>query len=153
MCEYCGCQEVPAIARLTAEHDAIVNLMGQIRTALDHGRLDDAAAGCREILLVLGPHVRVEEGALFPPMRAEFPDQIDALLGEHRSIEPVLAEAVAGTPADPDWPRRLLAALHDLREHILKEQDGVFPASLAILRPEDWDRLDQVRSSPPSLIT
>jgi hemerythrin-like domain-containing protein len=33
-----------------------------------------------------------------------------------------------------------------LREHILKEQDGVFPAALAALSPEEWDAVDAVRS-------
>ena len=145
MCEYCGCQAVPAIALLTAEHDAIVNLIGQVRAAVEHSRLDDAAEGCRQVLAILGPHTRVEEQALFPAMRAEFPDQIDVLLAEHRSIEAVLTEAATGAPTQ--WPRRLPGVLHELRDHILKEQNGVFPASLAILTPEDWDRLDQVRGS------
>jgi len=148
MCEYCGCQAVPAISLLTAEHDTVVNLIGQVRAAVEQARLDEAAQGCRRILTVLGPHTRVEEQALFPAMRAEFPDQIDALLAEHRSIDAILAEAAAGTPTAPDWPRRLLGALHDLREHILKEQDGVFPASLAILAHEDWEMLDRVRGEP-----
>ena len=146
MCEYCGCQEIPAIALLTAEHDAIVNLIGEVRIAVGQTRLDQAANTCRRILAVLGPHTSVEEQALFPAMRAEFSDQIDTLLAEHRSIEAVLAEAIAGAPADPDWPGRLLGALHELREHILKEQDGVFPASLAVLAAEDWDRLDKLRA-------
>jgi hypothetical protein len=112
---------------------------------VEQTRLDEAADRCRRILAVLGPHTRVEEEALFPAMRTEFPDQIDALQAEHRTIEAVLTEASAGTPTDPRWPARLLGALHELREHILKEQDGVFPASLAVLTPEDWDLLDQVR--------
>lgn len=145
MCEYCGCQEVPAIAQLTAEHDAIVNLIGDVRAALGDGRVADAAAACRRALDILVPHTYVEEVALFPPLRAEFADQIDGLVAEHRSIEAVLAEARGGTPTDPAWPQRVLAALHDLREHILKEQDGVFPASLAILEPDDWERLDRAR--------
>ena len=44
------------------------------------------------------------------------------------------AEAADGTPDDPTWPARLLAVLELLREHILKEQDGVFPAALTVLR-------------------
>jgi hypothetical protein len=150
MCEYCGCQEVPAIALLTAEHDAVVDLIGAVRAAVEQGHLDDAAVGCQRMQVVLGPHTRVEEQALFPAMRTEFPAQIDGLLAEHRSIEAVLAEAAAGTPTDPAWPARLLGALRELREHILKEQDGVFPASLAILAAEDWERLDQVRAQRPS---
>ncbi len=152
MCEYCGCQEVPAIALLTAEHDAVVNLIGEVRAAIEHDHRDTAAEGCRRIQAVLGPHVRVEEEALFPAIRGEFAEQVDVLLGEHCSIDAVLAEASTGTPADPGWPRRLLDALYDLREHILKEQDGVFPASLGILTPDDWDHLDQVRARTPSAL-
>ncbi len=150
MCEYCGCQAIPAIATLTAEHDRIVNLIGEVRAALRANRLDAAADGCRRILAVLGPHVRVEEQGLFPAMRADFADQIDGLLAEHTAIEAVLSEASHGTPADSGWPWRLTTALADLREHILKEQNGVFPASLATLGAEDWDLLDRLRAEPAS---
>jgi hemerythrin-like domain-containing protein len=143
MCEYCGCQDVPAIARLTAEHDAIVDLIAHVRDALARDDLEGAAQTGKQMLAVLGPHTSVEEQALFPAMRAEFTDQIDQLRAEHREIEAVLA----AEPTDPDWPTRLVAAMHQLREHILKEQDGVFPASLAILTPEDWERLDAVRAA------
>lgn len=30
MCEYCGCRDNPEIAKLGAEHDAIVDLAGQV---------------------------------------------------------------------------------------------------------------------------
>ena len=153
MCQHCGCQSIPAIALLTEEHDAIVTIIGKIREDLRDGRLDAAASGCQQILAVLGPHTRVEEQGLFPPMRVEFPDQVDQLEAEHRSIEAVLSEAKDGTPADPQWPTRLRAALHDLRDHILKEQNGVFPASLAILRPEDWDLIDQIRAEGPAALS
>jgi hemerythrin-like domain-containing protein len=146
MCEYCGCQEVSAIARLTEEHDTVVNLIEAARSALDRGEIDRAAANCRRMLSVLVPHVRVEEEGLFPPMRDEFPEQVDQLRAEHRAIEAVLEEAAEATPTDPTWPGRLREAMHQLREHILKEQDGVFPAALATLEPGDWDRLDQIRA-------
>ncbi len=32
-----------------------------------------------------------------------------------------------------------------LRDHILKEQDGVFPAALADLGTEDWEAVEAVR--------
>ena len=40
VCDYCGCQEVLAIADLTAEHDRIVTLSGEARRALHAGALD-----------------------------------------------------------------------------------------------------------------
>jgi hemerythrin-like domain-containing protein len=88
----------------------------------------------------------VEEQGLFPEMAGEFPDHIEVLRSEHRRIERVLAESTAGPPDDPTWPDRLLGALLLLREHILKEQDGVFPAALAALDADQWERIEDVRA-------
>jgi len=88
----------------------------------------------------------VEEEGLFPEMADEFPDHIEALRSDHREIEKVLGEAADGPPEDPTWPDRLLRALHLLGEHILKEQDGVFPAALIALDPDQWERIEAVRA-------
>ena len=37
-------------------------------------------------------------------------------------------------------------ALFLLREHILKEQDGLFPAALAALDSDQWERIEAVRA-------
>ncbi|WP_432842852.1 hemerythrin domain-containing protein [Dactylosporangium sp. CA-092794] len=147
MCEYCGCQAIAAIDELTREHDTVVNLTGDVRAAhaaADVPRMADLA---RRIAAVLGPHTAVEEEGLFPALAGDFPDHVAALRGEHRVVEAVLAEAAAGTPDDPAWPARLLDTLDLLREHILKEQDGVFPAALANLSTQDWAVVDEVRAA------
>ena len=142
MCEYCGCQAVTAIGELTREHDLVVNLIGAVRAAHRAGDVGRMAELARQIAAVLGPHTAVEERGLFPALAADFPEQIAALEAEHRHVEAVLAEA----PGDPSWPRRLLDTLELLREHILKEQDGVFPAALATLGTADWEEVDAVRA-------
>ncbi|OBH23616.1 hemerythrin HHE cation-binding protein [Mycobacterium sp. E342] len=146
MCEYCGCQAVAAIAELTREHDELVNLIGCARRAQAAGDVAGLAAVGRRMTRVLAPHTRVEEQGLFVALAAQFPDHVAALTAEHRHIEAVLAECAHGAPTDPTWPARLLEALRVLRDHILAEQDGVFPAALANLDPEDWDAIDAVRS-------
>lgn len=146
MCEYCGCQQIATIAELTREHDAVVALVGQIQSSLQGQRLEDVAEDCQKILAILAPHTVVEEQGLFPEMTDEFPDHIEVLRSEHRQIEQVLGETTGGAPDDPAWPDRLLGALHMLREHILKEQDGVFPAALIALDPDQWERIEAVRA-------
>lgn len=146
MCEYCGCQALDAIAELTAEHDLVVELSRQVRAALRAGDPDAAAERSRAVAAVLEPHTAVEEGALFPALADEFGDHVAALEAEHRLVESVLAESAEGTPSDPSWPERLDRALYLLREHILKEQDGVFPAALAHLDPTQWEALEAVRA-------
>ena len=109
------------------------------------------AALATRMATILSPHTVVEEEGLFPALAGEFPDQVAALHAEHRRIETVLGEAAAGPPADPMWPARLTETLELLREHILKEQDGVFPAALSSLSPAQWDAVDDVRSRAGSL--
>jgi hemerythrin-like domain-containing protein len=145
VCEYCGCQQIAAIAELTREHDAVVRLTGRATRCLDDADPTAAAQACRDILDVLAVHTVVEEQGLFPALVAEFPHQVEGLLRQHRDIEQVLHEAVDGLPTDAGWPRRARQALYTLREHILAEQDGVFPAALARLDAADWDRIDEVR--------
>ncbi|MEN8652578.1 hemerythrin domain-containing protein [Streptomyces sp. 21So2-11] len=146
MCEYCGCQAIAAIEELTREHDAVVELIGAVHTAHHDGNTTRMAELARQITTVLAPHTEVEEHGLFPAMAEEFPDHIATLEAEHRRIESVLVQAADGVPADPGWPSALIQALATLREHILKEQDGLFPAALTFLSPEQWTVLDTVRA-------
>ncbi|MGC0400432.1 hemerythrin-like domain-containing protein [Streptomyces sp. SAI-126] len=146
MCEYCGCQSLASIDELTREHDEVVRLISHLRPAHQEGGVARMAEVAREIVAVLGPHTQVEEHGLFPAMASDFPEQIAALEAEHRHIEAVLAEAADGAmPSDPAWPDRLMAAMAMLRDHILKEQDGVFPAALANLSTEEWEAVEAVR--------
>ena len=150
MCEYCGCQALASIDALTREHEQVLDLISDVRAAQLAGDVvRQADLACR-IAAVLGPHTLVEEQGLFPALARDFPDQIGQLEAEHRLVEETLAEAVraagdGGLPADPGWPDRLTRALAVLREHIFKEQDGVFPAALATLSTADWEAADAAR--------
>ena len=146
MCEYCGCQALETIDELTQEHERVVNLISHVRDARRDGAITRMAELAREITSVLGPHTQVEERGLFPAMATEFPEQIAALEAEHRRIEAVLAEADGPFLTDPGWPDRLIDTLDLLRGHILKEQDGVFPAALAALATEDWEAVENARA-------
>ncbi|MFK0252726.1 hemerythrin domain-containing protein [Streptomyces sp. NPDC090445] len=153
MCEYCGCQSLASIDELTREHDEVVRLISHLRPAHQDGDVARMARIARQITTVLGPHTQVEEHGLFPAMAGEFPEQIAVLEAEHRRIESVLSEAAHGvTPPDPTWPDRLTAAMALLRDHILKEQDGVFPAALAHLGTEEWEAVEKVRAEAGSAL-
>ncbi|WP_149182819.1 hemerythrin domain-containing protein [Streptomyces sp. TRM49041] len=153
MCEYCGCQSVATIDELTREHDEVVTLISHVRDARHGGDIAGMAEVARRITAVLDPHTQVEEHGLFPAMAMEFPDHIAALEAEHPHIEAVPAEAAHGVPGDPTWPDRVLEVLDVLRDHILKEQDGVFPASLATLSTEQWEAVEAVRAEAGSALS
>lgn len=144
MCEYCGCQSLRSIAELTDEHAAALDLIDKARHAAVAGLASDAALAAAALLALLEPHTAVEEEALFPAMAREHVEHIGVLRGEHERIHAVLADLATEAPA-ATWTHVLIGALQLLREHIYKEQDGLFPAALIELNTSDWERLEAVR--------
>jgi hemerythrin-like domain-containing protein len=143
VCEYCGCQSLAVIAELTDEHDRLRSLGRDLTDAGQTGDRSTAAALARHMLAVLRPHTAVEEDGLFPALAADFPQHMSDLYDDHKRIETALAQ-VAGGVRD-DWAAVSVAAVTDLFDHILKEQDGVFPAALSTLTPGQWDRVAAAR--------
>lgn len=146
MCEYCGCQEIPAIAALTAEHEELRSIAAEAVVATRGGDHGAAVAAIGRLAARLAPHTRIEEEGLFPAMAAEYGAHMASLIGEHRELEATLTILATAAHCDQSWVERLDGAVADLFNHILREQDGVFPAALASLAPEQWDRLDAVRA-------
>jgi hemerythrin-like domain-containing protein len=146
MCEYCGCQEIPAIAELTREHDRLRDLGRDLVNAAARGDADAARRSARAMQAVLAVHTRVEEQALFPAMAWEFAGHMNELITEHRAADAVL-ESLASGSGGAQWPAQARGVVEMLFEHILKEQDGVFPAALSVLTPEEWDVLTVVRQA------
>jgi hypothetical protein len=145
MCEYCGCHTVPAIAQLTAEHDEIRAAARSVHRAARRSDFTAARGAVRHLLDLLEPHTAIEERGLFPPMSREFPEHIASLEKDHRRIQVVLAGLAVAETAHDGWEAELARTVGVLFRHILREQDGVFPASLSVLVPAEWDALDAAR--------
>ncbi|NIL43655.1 hemerythrin domain-containing protein [Salinispora arenicola] len=143
MCNYCGCREFPLIGQLTAEHEAIANAAGRLRTAVTSGA-GDRVELLDDLLALLMPHTDTEERGLFVELRAEgsLAEAVDQLCDEHDDIHGVLG---AVDRAAPDWPG-VLAALDRLHRHIDNEEHGLFPAAVIALPIAAWDRLTPQRS-------
>jgi hemerythrin-like domain-containing protein len=144
MCEYCGCQDLDVVAELTAEHDRLRELGRDLVTAATGDDLARARAVAEAMLGVLTPHTAVEEGGLFPALASEYGEQMTALTGEHREIDDALT-LITSERAPASWPRLAHRVVAKLFEHILKEQDGVFPAALAVLASDQWERVRETR--------
>lgn len=144
MCDHCGCRELTPIAALMSEHDRLRELTGLIRSDLAAG--DDTAARARfeQVLVVLGPHVAKEEGSLFPMLRRDgaLADHVGVLEGEHAGLFDAVDD-LDDVGSAGRWRDGVLAVLHDLDEHMYKEDFGLFPAALATLDGPDWDTMDR----------
>ncbi|KRE39282.1 hypothetical protein ASG73_02805 [Janibacter sp. Soil728] len=157
MCSYCGCQSIDMIGRFTAEHEELINATGLLRRAAAAGATDEVVELVDEVAALLAPHTGAEEAGLFAVLRRDedFTPYIDSLCGEHVTLDELLARVRAG---ERDLADRFYK---QLRSHIEREEDGLFPASLTTLRGDDWDEVDALtaaavpaapapRSAPPT---
>lgn len=139
MCHYCGCRAMPLIRDYIAEHDHVLDVGDQMFRALQHddGTLaENLLADVRRTLLA---HWKGEEAGLFTVMAAherEYAEYVEQLVREHRELAALLDRVDL---ANADDRRELAEAFADLREHIDREEDGLFPASLTALSGDDWD--------------
>lgn len=151
MCEYCGCQAVTAIEALTEEHEQIRAVADDACRRADAADIEGARARVTEVLALLNPHTAIEERGLFPALAEEFGPAMSRLVHDHRELDAAFGALCGGSLSASEvdrqgWAQALVEAVRGLFEHILREQDGVFPAALSMLKSEHWDHLDQVRT-------
>jgi iron-sulfur cluster repair protein YtfE (RIC family) len=129
---------MPLIRDYIAEHERAINHGGGAVRALDQRDYDRA----RELLAAMADelrsHWRGEENGLFAVMVADdlYAEHIAPLVREHRELDALL-ESVDLSKSDDQ--ERIRQALFDLYDHIAKEEDGLFPASLTALDGDEWD--------------
>ena len=138
MCHYCGCRQIPLLRDYIAEHDPVTNLGGDAVRAIDVHDYVKARRMITEMATALSAHWQGEENGLFRAMQHEqaYADYIAPLVEEHRELAEFLASVDVEDPADQQRIRIMVAELLD---HIRKEEDGLFPASLTALSGPDWD--------------
>jgi hypothetical protein len=138
VCFYCGCREVPLIREFIGEHEAVTDLAAELGAALRAADAEASGPLLARLAELLEAHWRGEEEGLFRVMRTEeaYARYIDDLVAEHSGLRDLLARANVRRTADRE---RLLAAIDDLHRHFVKEEDGLFPASLTALSGEQWD--------------
>ena len=144
MCTYCGCESIEVIGRFMAEHTDIVNAAGVLRRACEGGDPAQVVAAAEKVEGLLHPHTQAEEVGLFTVMRRqeEFTDHIDSLCAEHTTLDEQLEAIKAGDHQLVD------TFLHDLRHHIEREDNGLFPASAIALDSPDWGEVDELTPPP-----
>ncbi|KGN37549.1 hemerythrin domain-containing protein [Knoellia subterranea] len=150
MCSYCGCRDIGPIGRLHEEHVVIMNLMGEVRRAVERDDLAGAVAHLERLIPVLAVHDAVEEVGVYPAMSAvpALEDKVAVLFDEHDDLDGTLDRALDalrdGGPGAIDWPG-VLGAFDTLWEHIDHEENGMFPAAAIALDPQQWEHAEQVR--------
>lgn len=119
------------------EHVEIINACGDLRHTIAAG--GDVPASAARLASLLGPHTATEEVGLFSVMkrRDEFVDHIGTLCGEHRSLDELLDAIAAGDHTLMETFEKAL------RDHIDKEDNGLFPAAASGLDGDEWIEIDE----------
>ena len=129
---------MPLLRDYIAEHERATNLGGEAVRAIDRGDLRRARHLLGEMATELASHWQGEETGLFRVMAREemFAEHIAPLIREHRELAELLATVDI---LEPEGQQAIRTAVSDLYEHISKEEDGLFPASLTALGGDEWD--------------
>ena len=98
MCSYCGCRNIPMIAKLNAEHDAIVNSTYALQVALREQNVESAKTAGKILAELLHPHTHREQVGLFAEMKKDelFTEHIASLCAEHDELDGELSLIAAG---------------------------------------------------------
>jgi len=135
MCSYCGCRDISLIGRFMAEHEEIVNVAGVLHRAAEGNDPHDVRQALEHTIAHLHPHTTAEEQGLFEVLRRnpDFTDHVDTLCAEHASLDALGERILAG---EADLIDRYYS---ELRDHINKEENGLFPAAAIEMDGPDWE--------------
>ena len=145
MCSYCGCEAIDSIGRFMAEHVDIINAAGELRRACLREDVPAARRYALELARLMSPHTGAEEVGLFRVLKRqeEFTGEVTALCSEHIHLDALLTALVDGQLTVIDQ------FIDDLREHIDREENGLFPAAAIAFAGPEWGRVAALTPGPP----
>lgn len=128
------------------EHEDLVNFTGDLYRARDSGDPAAVAKALERLDALLHPHTHAEERGLFTVLRRspEFHEHVDGLCAEHAGLGAMADEIRRG---DFEVIDEFIAAL---RDHMDKEDNGLFPAAAIELEGPDWEEVVALTESDPS---
>jgi iron-sulfur cluster repair protein YtfE (RIC family) len=138
VCHYCGCRQIPLIRDYIAEHERVLDLGERALEEMGRGALDDAQATVGQMRAELRSHWQGEEDGVFALMRGDelYREHIDPLIAEHRELDELLRTMDV---RDEHQLAVLQEQVAELRVHISKEEDGIFPVTLVEFSGPEWD--------------
>ena len=130
---------MPVIRLLTEQHEGIINILGQLRRAVEISDLDASLCLARELVAILDPHTELEEKGLFVALLddEEFVEPVSKLAQEHGEINALIGRLLIGEFS-------VIQELESrLRNHINNEENGIFPAAAVSFDGSAWDKIEK----------
>lgn len=135
MCSYCGCRSISLVGRFMDEHEDIVNAAGILHRASDGTDSHGVRQSLEDTITLLHPHTTAEEQGMFAVLRRnpDFTDHVDVLCAEHAALDEMAERIRSGETGLID------RFVSELRDHINKEENGLFPAAAIEMDGPDWE--------------
>ncbi|MGI5143209.1 MULTISPECIES: hemerythrin domain-containing protein [unclassified Streptomyces] len=135
------------IDELTTDHREVEEYFGRLR-ALPVGHKDRRTV-VDEITIELVRHSVAEEMYLYPAVREHLPGG-DALadkeIQDHAEVERVLKDLESRDVDHPEFEVLVQKLINDVTEHVMEEEQQLFPSLTQVCTPEQLDKLGaQVR--------
>lgn len=140
MCEYCGCRDIPLIGRLSEEHYQAVDALGVLRRVIDADDPPGVGRAVERLRDELITHNESEEAGLFHELAKDeyFAPTVAELMTQHRNFRTLLDRIDGG-----DWAA--YSELEEmLRNHIDREENGLFPATAVAVDGDTWEEIDRL---------
>ena len=109
------------IVEFRQDHRKVRDLLISLAEAIEKGQLDKARATLGEIDVLVGPHFRYEEEALYPAMKQLLGEYVDTLIEEHDgaiSTAKTAASLLAKPSISPEEAKAAAKAARLLLVHV-----------------------------------
>ncbi|MDX3244168.1 MULTISPECIES: hemerythrin domain-containing protein [Streptomyces] len=135
------------IDELVTDHREVEELFGRIE-ALPSGA-KNRKLYADQATMELVRHSVAEEEYLYPAVREHLPGGAalaDKELADHARAEQIMKDLEAREPDDPEFDRLIGMLMREIREHLVDEEQNLFPRLLATCPADALDDLgDKVR--------
>jgi iron-sulfur cluster repair protein YtfE (RIC family) len=128
---------------LTKDHRKALNLIGKLEDATDGtGSYADTFNQLETALLA---HIRAEEEIYYPALaqHEEFSDLMDDSIPEHEMVKQRLAQMGELAPSSSEFQDVLAEMKTALEAHMTREEDDIFPESIAVLGRDTIESLGE----------
>lgn len=133
-----------AIKVLTADHDAVRELVDEFRTASDSGDEQRMKTLQQEMFSELETHTSIEEDIFYPAVRGLEVDELEELVNEsvqeHHVVKVLMREI--GELSDTDvFKAKMEVLVENVEHHAEEEEEEMFPKLREHMSDEERDEL------------
>jgi hemerythrin-like domain-containing protein len=144
-----------AITTLKADHKKVERLFREFEKTTDRATKTRQSI-VQSIVAELSVHTAIEEQVFYPMVRREVSERTDEVLTsleEHHIVKWLLSELDAMDPKDDHFEPKVMVLIELVRQHVLEEEQELFPAVRATLHRRRLVEIDEDLEAARALVS